>query len=413
MDSTEYITVHLQEYSALRAEQQKRFEVQKIIVYYFYIIISGIAVAAVGLKDQENVERFRSLLFVVPILIAPLTYAYLMHEIMLMRLGKYIYTVLRPKIQNYLPQEEILLWERFHAKESKNKLHALIMFIANSVLLLPVLSPLVFLLLVLNKGPNLDIGTSIVNLRPPEKYLFVLDLLVALTTMVLMIAIYAYFGKIDQMGPSVNRFGKKRAKEIFELVSPSLPPFSRVLDVGTGAGDVAAYIRSRISVQMISLDVVNYNTFNMPMVVYDGSRMPFHDKVFDCTLLFYTLHHTIDVNTIINEVVRVTRNKVIVLEDVYRNRWQLFRLRVLDFLLNVGHGVSLPYNFKRFDDWKTIFMSRGFTLEDAREFHSARLVDPSPHAFFVFAVESSQEQLQTVADRPRSEARSLRKRKKY
>jgi ubiquinone/menaquinone biosynthesis C-methylase UbiE len=57
---------------------------------------------------------------------------------------------------------------------------------------------------------------------------------------------------------------------------------------------------------------------DVPLRVYDGHTLPFTTNQFDVSLLFYVLHHCQDPHRLLHEAVRVTRQKIIIIEEFDR-----------------------------------------------------------------------------------------------
>jgi SAM-dependent methyltransferase len=107
----------------------------------------------------------------------------------------------------------------------------------------------------------------------------------------------------------------------------------------------------------------------IPYVVYDGWRLPFRDGAFDTTLMLLMLHHCERPDAVIAEAVRVTRERVLVTESVYRNRVDLWWLRRLDRPLNrLRHGGSMPgpRGFRRAEEWLEWFAEQGLAARETR-----------------------------------------------
>jgi SAM-dependent methyltransferase len=100
----------------------------------------------------------------------------------------------------------------------------------------------------------------------------------------------------------------------------------------------------------------------VPYVVYDGARLPFRDDAFDTTLISLALHHCAQPEAVLDEAVRVTRARLLVVESVYRSRGERFWLDLLDAQLNRrrhGGRMNVPLAFRRPEGWRALFESRG------------------------------------------------------
>lgn len=137
---------------------------------------------------------------------------------------------------------------------------------------------------------------------------------------------------------------------------------TRLLDLGAGEGYVTVRLRQRTGVWACSVDVGPFRRAAGPYVIYDGTRLPFGDGVFDTTLISLTLHHSAEPEAVLDEALRVTRNRLIVIESVYRNRWERFWLDLLDRRLN-GYrhdgAMLIPRAFRSPEEWLGLFRSRG------------------------------------------------------
>ena len=149
-----------------------------------------------------------------------------------------------------------------------------------------------------------------------------------------------------------------------ESEGDALAPFlvgSRLLDLGAGEGYVAAALRQRTGIWACAVDVGPYQRTPGPYLIYDGARLPFRDATFATTLISLALHHCVEPEGVLDEAVRVTRSRLIILESVYRNRWERFCLERLDSWLNRyrhnGH-MYVPLAFKGPQEWQQLFDMR-------------------------------------------------------
>jgi ubiquinone/menaquinone biosynthesis C-methylase UbiE len=117
------------------------------------------------------------------------------------------------------------------------------------------------------------------------------------------------------------------------------------------------------------VDVGLFRRVDGPYVIYDGRLLPFRDAAFDTTLLLLTLHHCAAPETVLDEALRVTRQRLIVLESVYRNGWERLCLDLLDGKLNrYRHHGHMPaaVGFRRPQEWEQCFASRRLKIVERR-----------------------------------------------
>jgi SAM-dependent methyltransferase len=139
----------------------------------------------------------------------------------------------------------------------------------------------------------------------------------------------------------------------------------RLLDLGAGEGYLAAALATHTAAWTCSVDVGPFRRAAVPYAMYDGASLPFADGAFDTTLIVLTLHHCADPATVFDEAVRVTRQRLIVVESVYRTRLERFWLERLDPRLNARRhdgGMRAPCAFGTPEAWEALFAARGLTI---------------------------------------------------
>ena len=155
-----------------------------------------------------------------------------------------------------------------------------------------------------------------------------------------------------------------------ESEAEALAPYvvgRRLLDLGAGEGYVTAALHRRTGIWTCAVDIGRYQCMPVPYLIYDGTRLPFGDTVFDSTLISLALHHCTDPEGVLDEALRVTRFRLIILESVYRNRWERLCLERLDGWLNsYRHGgkMPMPLAFKRPQEWQRMFDARALQTVD-------------------------------------------------
>ena len=160
-----------------------------------------------------------------------------------------------------------------------------------------------------------------------------------------------------------------RAEYFTSLFSNHLTPASRVLDIGGGWGFYAAPLEKR-GHDLTVLDVIKPGFQRAPVIIYDGGKMPFEDKSFDASILVTMLHHTPDPASILKEAVRVTRGKIVVIEDVYNHALGKFWTILRDQFYNVEY-FGHPCQFKKSSEWIELFNSLGLKLVEEKQVYTS------------------------------------------
>jgi ubiquinone/menaquinone biosynthesis C-methylase UbiE len=154
-----------------------------------------------------------------------------------------------------------------------------------------------------------------------------------------------------------NGLSKRRGDKIADLICPFLKDGASVLDFGCADMSVAEAVQRRKNVRVSGIDVIDMNMTDLPFKVYDGVRIPFKDKHFDQTYISFVLHHTDSIEPLLRECIRVTRKRIVILEDVYCGKLGLVLTKGMDYIANklVSGEISVPLNFKTENDWVRLF----------------------------------------------------------
>ena len=135
---------------------------------------------------------------------------------------------------------------------------------------------------------------------------------------------------------SSNVVLRRRAVAKAKRIRPFLPAVRplELLDLGCAEGFVADELATGIDADVQLLDVEDMNRTGHKFEVYDGHAIPFSDNRFDFTLLYFVLHHTKDQERVLNEAIRVTGGKLIIVESIYDTWLDKLVLTLLDRLAN-------------------------------------------------------------------------------
>jgi SAM-dependent methyltransferase len=143
-----------------------------------------------------------------------------------------------------------------------------------------------------------------------------------------------------------------------------IPPDARILDVGCGSGALARRLmEERKDVQIRGLDVLRREDAEIPVDLFDGRSLPHPDRSFDGVLFVDVLHHTDDPLSLLREAARVSSRCVIIKDHLLRGLFARVTLRGMDWVGNARHGVALPYNYWRPEQWERAFEEAGLHVE--------------------------------------------------
>lgn len=152
---------------------------------------------------------------------------------------------------------------------------------------------------------------------------------------------------------------QRRQDRLAQHLATLAPPdeILTVLDVGCGNGQIASNLQGRLPTgsQIRGVDVLVRPHTYVPVTPFDGRRLPFENESFDYVMLIDVLHHTLNIEELLAECLRVSRRGVWLKDHLCNNLWDSFRLHLLDWVGNWAHGVNLPYNYLSNDQWESLF----------------------------------------------------------
>ena len=169
-----------------------------------------------------------------------------------------------------------------------------------------------------------------------------------------------------------SRIAKLRARNIGEALLPYLKSGDEVLDFGCGSMTVARHIISKKKVKITGVDVVDYLKEDFKFIKYDGGKLPFKNDSFDTVIAAFVLHHTENPEFYLKELKRVSRKKIILMEDTYKNFLEKALTYIVDFIANkmIHSGVKVPFNFKSISEWRELFKKHKLKLTKMKRFYS-------------------------------------------
>ena len=152
-------------------------------------------------------------------------------------------------------------------------------------------------------------------------------------------------------------FSAYRASRIANYLSKFVHSNETVLDCGCGSMLVSEMLQEQYGVTAFGADVIRLNNNNHHFCLCSGESLAFKSAYFDAVFLIFTLHHISNPIQALQEGLRVTKKKLIVLEDVYQNQQEFHLLKMLDWYGNIliSKEMPFPFNFKTENEWKAIF----------------------------------------------------------
>jgi SAM-dependent methyltransferase len=157
----------------------------------------------------------------------------------------------------------------------------------------------------------------------------------------------------------------RRVLVLAERLAGLIPQGAKVLDVGCGDGLLAKLVmEKRPDVTIEGIDVLVRAQTHIPVVGFDGERIPAGDGSYDVVMFVDVLHHTTDPEVLLKEAIRVARRCVVIKDHTRDGVLAGTTLRFMDWVGNARHGVALPYNYWTRGRWEGSFGALGLYVEE-------------------------------------------------
>lgn len=179
---------------------------------------------------------------------------------------------------------------------------------------------------------------------------------------------------------------KKRAVNAYGRIKDYLVG-EHLLDLGSGTGIVAQTIHERTGMKVTLADVINYSMTDLPTVIISqDSRIPLENDAVDTTLLYLVLHHADDPLRLLEEAVRVTRTRMVIMEGYVDDEETYLVNCYFDWFLNrvvEAEDINIPLNFRTTGEWQQIFAQHGLRLVRQELVGIDEPLAPESHVLFV------------------------------
>lgn len=150
--------------------------------------------------------------------------------------------------------------------------------------------------------------------------------------------------------------GRSRLGSLIKHVAESIPPNSRILDIGCGSGQLAAGVMAlRPDVHIEGLDLRSVTNASVPIHYYDGDSIPFPDGSWDVCMAIDVLHHCEAPHRTLREMNRVSSAKLLIKDHIADTAIDYQLLACMDWIGNRGYGTPLPYHFLSSKKWESLF----------------------------------------------------------
>jgi SAM-dependent methyltransferase len=159
-----------------------------------------------------------------------------------------------------------------------------------------------------------------------------------------------------------------RDDELGGRIAPWLRRDETVLDLGGGSGSVSGWLGDRVGIVPTLAELKDYPNRRHDMVFIrlpDPLAVPVQDDSFDAVMVVFVLHHlaeAADQEKLIDEAVRISRRRIVIMEDTPGNQLDLALTKGWDWFLNRWMNVPTPFTFRSPASWASSFERRGLSI---------------------------------------------------
>lgn len=186
----------------------------------------------------------------------------------------------------------------------------------------------------------------------------------------------------------IRRFIEAKAEAVGGEIARFIENGESVLDFGCGDMTISNVIKNKRKVSLTGIDNVDYNLTKNRLILYDGKKIPFKNSNFDTVVSSLVFHHCDDPEAALKECIRVSRKKIIVIEDYYKSSFGKFLTKAVDWIANrlQSSEINIPFNFKSVQEWERTFSENGLDVVTKKSFR----IPTSPNKYMLFVLNKKQ-----------------------
>jgi SAM-dependent methyltransferase len=172
-----------------------------------------------------------------------------------------------------------------------------------------------------------------------------------------------------------------RYSYLIKVLIPLLKDSHNVLDLGSSDGKLARLIKNKINIKILGVDTNVLSKTYIPVIKYNGKRLPFKNNSFDCVMIIDVLHHEEDIEKLLKESKRVTKKFIIIKDHYYTNPIDFKILKIIDYSGNKPYNINLPYKFLKLNEFEKIFKNNNLKIVYFKKFRY-NFLHPVKHVIY-------------------------------
>jgi SAM-dependent methyltransferase len=167
----------------------------------------------------------------------------------------------------------------------------------------------------------------------------------------------------------------RRNDIILSQIQPFLKQITgKVIDFGAGNGLIAQTLHNRSGLDTEAVEVRNWKhkEVSIPFLIFDGRMVPVDDKYYEAAIMTNVAHHEENNEVILQELTRITRKRLVIIETVPENDGieQRERTFVTDALWNrflFYADIPVPGTYELAEGWIRRFKKYGWKVTHSEE----------------------------------------------
>lgn len=177
---------------------------------------------------------------------------------------------------------------------------------------------------------------------------------------------------------------RARARRLSPHIFDAIHNCSTILDFGCGDMILTEFLKQKSPQRkFVGIDTLDSNLSSLPVLLYDGTRLPFETKSFDAIIVGFVLHHCQNISAVLEEIKRVAIKKIIILEEVYKCSFSKKLLHCHDFGNRlISWKMNIPLNFLTHEDWIDTFKKLDLSIKSTYRIYQYPLFNLTHQVFF-------------------------------
>lgn len=160
-----------------------------------------------------------------------------------------------------------------------------------------------------------------------------------------------------------------------------------VLDYGCGKGLLGEKIKKDLKKNVVLVDTIDFNKSELPLSLIDSNGITnLESKSIDTSIAYLVLHHMDNPYSGIEELSRVTKSRIILMEGYIEKDEYLYINQTIDWFFNrilLGVNMNVPLNFLKLKEWELLIEQVGFKISKIQYVGADEKLAPEHHVLII------------------------------